>query len=92
MKHNISFVIPCYNSARTIGNVVKEIQSTVRKNDSYEIILVNDGSKDDTFEVISSLAEKNSTNWLKNWTAAVMSSMPDIRPSTIRPIAIWEAD
>ncbi len=59
MKHNISFVIPCYNSARTIGNVVKEIQSTVRKNDSYEIILVNDGSKDDAFEVISSLAEKD---------------------------------
>ncbi len=59
MKHDISFVIPCYNSSRTIEKVVEEIQSTIKKGDSYEIILVNDGSKDDVFEVIKSLAEKD---------------------------------
>ena len=59
MKRNISFVIPCYNSARTIGNVIGEIRSTVKKSDSYEIVLVNDGSKDDTFKVIKDLAEND---------------------------------
>lgn len=57
----VSFVIPCYRSALTIGKVVKEIQDTMNamENYSYEIILVNDCSPDDTFEVISKLCEEN---------------------------------
>lgn len=58
----VSFVIPCYRSALTIGNVVKEIQDTMKTLEqySYEIILVNDCSPDDTFEVITKLCEENS--------------------------------
>ena len=57
----VSFVIPCYRSALTIGKVVNEIQDTMNamENYSYEIILVNDCSPDDTFEVISKLCEEN---------------------------------
>ncbi len=57
----VSFVIPCYRSALTIGNVVKEIQETMKNltQYSYEIILVNDCSPDDTFEVIASLCKEN---------------------------------
>ena len=57
----VSFVIPCYRSALTIGKVVEEIQDTMNamENYSYEIILVNDCSPDDTFEVISKLCEEN---------------------------------
>ena len=57
----VSFVIPCYRSALTIGNVVKEIQDTMENltQYSYEIILVNDCSPDDTFEVITSLCKEN---------------------------------
>ncbi len=53
----VSFVIPCYRSALTIGKVVKEIQDTMQAlaKYSYEIILVNDCSPDDTFEVIENL-------------------------------------
>lgn len=56
-----SFVIPCYNSSHTIGNVVKEIQDKMLEMDEkdYEIILVNDHSKDSTKDVIFSLAEQN---------------------------------
>lgn len=55
-----SFVIPCYNSEKTVGSVVKEIQNTMKSiSDSYEIILVNDFSKDHTKEVIFGLAENN---------------------------------
>lgn len=53
-----SFVIPCYNSEKTVGSVVEEIQNTMKSiSDSYEIILVNDFSKDHTKEVIFGLAE-----------------------------------
>lgn len=54
----VSFVIPCYRSARTIGGVVNEIESTMAQLAyEYEIVLVNDSSPDDTFAVISALAD-----------------------------------
>ena len=54
----VSFVIPCYRSAKTIGGVVNEIESAMAQLAyEYEIILVNDSSPDDTFAVISALAE-----------------------------------
>ena len=54
----VSFVIPCYRSSKTIGGVMNEIESTMAKLAyEYEIILVNDSSPDDTFAVISALAE-----------------------------------
>lgn len=57
----LSFVIPCYNSQNTIGQVVDEIIETVgtRNEYDYEIILVNDSSPDDVFKTITKLAEKN---------------------------------
>ena len=61
MKTLLSFVIPCYRSANTIGSVVEELTRTVAKRaDEYdhEIILVNDGSPDNTAEVIASLCDQ----------------------------------
>ena len=57
----VSFVIPCYRSALTIGKVVKEIQDTMQSlaQYTYEIILVNDCSPDETFDVITALCKEN---------------------------------
>ena len=57
----VSFVIPCYNSSKTLGNVIAEIKDTMKtlKQYEYEIILVNDCSPDNTFEVIEKLCEEN---------------------------------
>ena len=57
MKKLVSFVIPCYRSAQTIGKVVGEIDAAMKAMDAYdhEIVLVNDGSPDGTFEVIREL-------------------------------------
>lgn len=54
MSKLVSFVIPCYRSAQTIGRVVEEIDTTMKglPEYGYEIVLVNDASPDDTFEVI----------------------------------------
>ena len=61
MKKKISYVIPCYNSSQTIKSVVEEIKTTMKTMEQYcyEIILVNDCSPDNTFEVISKLCEEN---------------------------------
>lgn len=57
MRIRVSFVIPCYRSAGTIGKVVEELDEAMLKlpDYTYEIVLVNDGSPDDTFEVIRGL-------------------------------------
>ncbi len=57
----ISFVIPCYRSANTISQVVEEIDNTMisRPAEQYEIVLVNDGSPDDVWHVLSDLSRKN---------------------------------
>lgn len=56
----LSFVIPCYRSAKTLEKVVADIESQINAHPDYssEIILVNDGSPDNTFEVIESLTKK----------------------------------
>ena len=50
----LSFVIPCYRSQNTVMTVVDEIENTVktRPEYNYEIILVNDGSPDNVWDVI----------------------------------------
>lgn len=57
----LSFVIPCYYSEKTIANVVGRIIKTV-KNDGrydYEIICVNDGSKDGSYAALKVLVQEN---------------------------------
>lgn len=56
----VSFVIPCYRSANTLEKVVGDIQDLMKQRAEYEteIILVNDCSPDNTFEVIEKLTRK----------------------------------
>ncbi|MBR2470398.1 MAG: glycosyltransferase family 2 protein [Fibrobacter sp.] len=58
----LSFVIPCYRSENTIGTVVQEIRDTVatRPGIDYEIVLVNDCSPDNVWQVIKQLAAEDS--------------------------------
>lgn len=57
----ISIVIPCYNEEKTINIICEAIQKTMEQVDDieYELLLVNDGSSDDTLEKMQKLAEKN---------------------------------
>lgn len=57
-KKLISFVIPCYKSALTIRQVVAEIKEAMGM-EEFEIILVNDASPDNTFDVIRELCVAN---------------------------------
>ena len=57
----ISVCIPCYRSAKTLPKVVAAIREEFAKHEGYEyqMILVNDGSPDNTFEVIAQLCEED---------------------------------
>lgn len=47
----ISIVIPVYNAEKTIVNALKSIEN--QTDDSYEVVLVNDGSMDKSLEMIN---------------------------------------
>jgi len=53
----LSLVIPVYNGSRTIG-VLVEHTTKIFGSTSFEIVLVNDGSEDDSETVCAQLAEK----------------------------------
>ena len=61
---DISIVIPCYNSEKNIESVIADLDKVFSSMKlEFEFILVNDCSRDRTFEVISELArnKKNIT-------------------------------
>ena len=53
----LSFVIPLYNSAATIGALVKQIEALPVEG-GHEIVLVNDGSSDNTRAVCTQLVQE----------------------------------
>jgi glycosyltransferase involved in cell wall biosynthesis len=53
---SISAFFPCYNDARTIGDLVLKAEAILAAlTDDYEIIVINDGSADDSAEVLRAL-------------------------------------
>jgi glycosyltransferase involved in cell wall biosynthesis len=53
----VSIIIPCYNASRWIGEAIEScLQQTYS---DIEIIIIDDGSKDNSLEIIQSYAEKN---------------------------------
>ena len=53
----LSLVIPVYNGSRTIGELVERI-TKVFGSTSFEVVLVNDGSQDDSEAMCARLAER----------------------------------
>ena len=57
----ISFVVPCYRSENTITSVVEEVKTEMAAHPDYdyEIVLVNDNSPDNVWDVITKLSESD---------------------------------
>ena len=55
----LSIIIPAYNEEKRIGKTISAINEYLQKqNYSYEIIVVDDGSKDNTVKLVKKIAEK----------------------------------
>lgn len=59
MEHSISVVVPCYRSGDNLATMVTTLHAELSKFcQVFEIILVNDGSPDNTWEIIQSVTTK----------------------------------
>lgn len=57
VKPYLSVVIPVYNSANTLQRLVEELNSALKDNCSYELILVDDGSSDQSWIVLEKVKQ-----------------------------------
>ncbi len=57
----VSVCIPCYRSAKTLPKVAEELRQAFAAHEGYDyqLVLVNDGSPDDTYEVIRRLCRED---------------------------------
>ena len=58
MNMNLSIVIPVYNSSKIIKTLVSKIEKKLKKKIKFEIILINDNSKDDSWDIIKQISKK----------------------------------
>lgn len=59
-KYDISIIVPCYNEEKTIELFYKELKKVFNELPySYEILFVDDGSKDSTLIILKQLVEKD---------------------------------
>ena len=86
----LSVIIPAYNESKRIGKTLRNIQEYLSKQDyDHEIIVVNDGSKDNTAEVVESLRPNvkglrlidNKENLGKGWVVkqGMLKATGDVR-------------
>ena len=56
----LSIVIPCFNEKQTLSKSLPVIKSKIRSiTNEYEIIVIDDGSTDDSFSDIKTFAEND---------------------------------
>ncbi len=56
---SVSAFFPCYNDALAIGSMVTRVYSTLEKLvDDFEVIVIDDGSSDDSLQVLRGLSQE----------------------------------
>ena len=83
-----SIVIPIYNESKNINVLVEEIFYSLREYSNFELILVNDGSSDDTADVLQrtkkSFSIKIITNKIKfGQSFAILNGVKNSKYNTI---------
>jgi glycosyltransferase involved in cell wall biosynthesis len=90
-------VIPCYNEAKRLA--VARFSGFIENNSQVDFLFVNDGSKDDTFAILSKLQTDNPQrikvlNLVKNSgkAEAVRQGMLAVNVAQYNYVGFWDAD
>ena len=57
MDKKVSVIIPCYNQGKYVSDAIKAVLAQTYKN--IEIVVINDGSTDNSSEIIKTFVDKN---------------------------------
>lgn len=61
-QYSISVFFPCYNDSLTIAKLVTDAVSTLKKiTRDFEVIVINDGSRDNSLEILKKLTKKENS-------------------------------
>lgn len=58
----LSLIIPCYNEEENLQSIFEKLKDIISKNKDIEIILVNNGSTDNSLKVMNSLIQESIRN------------------------------
>jgi len=65
MKPSISVIIPCYNKAALIRDVLTALARQTLPTDESEVLVVDDGSTDDTQRIVSAMSLPGSFRYIR---------------------------
>jgi len=65
---HVSVIVCCYNDGRFLARALESLRQQTLPSDQFELILVNDGSSDDTERVALSFDKKLNLKYIKNDT------------------------
>lgn len=69
MKHSLSVIIPIFNEEKIIKELYKRLSGFVQKiSDNYELIFINDGSRDSSFDKLVDLFKSDSRVFYINFS------------------------
>ena len=61
IKKKITIIVPCYNEEENLNSFFKKIQNIIEEiNLDYNVIFIDDGSSDQTWNIINKFSEKDS--------------------------------
>ncbi len=65
----LSLVVPCYNESKNVGALYDAVKTAFEGHiDSYEMVFINDGSRDDTYSVLKKIHEQDKSTKVINFS------------------------
>lgn len=58
----LSFIVPCYNEAENVEPFIQSVNDNFPITEDYEVVFVNDGSADNTFEKLKEIKKSSPCN------------------------------
>lgn len=92
MKELVSIITPSYNTAKFIGKTIESVQNQTYKN--WEMIIVDDCSKDNTDEIVAEYLSDGRIRFIKNDknSGAAVSRNRALREANGKWIAFLDSD
>ena len=94
MNDNLDILLPVYNEVKSISKLIPEIHNNINEKINYTIIICEDGSTDNTLEVIESFKDKYPIKLItsKNRKGYSIAVFDGIRAATADYLLIMDSD